>query len=97
MDAITYRAASENADTVTASAILGPFFRQDHPVRENESTIVLDVPNDGQIVYMYGKVTDSKTGKPVANATIDIWQASTNGRHNFCFLLSEHTDRLRSL
>ena len=29
---------------------------------------------------MYGRVTDVKTGKPIAGATVDIWQASTNGK-----------------
>lgn len=29
---------------------------------------------------MYGKVTDASTGKPLANASVDVWQASTNGR-----------------
>jgi catechol 1,2-dioxygenase len=28
---------------------------------------------------MHGKVTDATTGKPIANATVDLWQASTNG------------------
>lgn len=28
---------------------------------------------------MHGTVTDADTGKPLANAEIDIWQASTNG------------------
>lgn len=79
MDALTYKKASENADEVTASAILGPFYRKDHPVRANGNTMVLNMPKDGQIAYMRGKVTDGKTGKPIANASIDLWQASTNG------------------
>lgn len=28
---------------------------------------------------MHGTVTDANTGKPLPNAEIDIWQASTNG------------------
>lgn len=28
---------------------------------------------------MYGRVIDAVTKKPLANATIDVWQASTNG------------------
>lgn len=30
---------------------------------------------------MYGTVTDAATGKPLAGATIDVWQASTNGMY----------------
>lgn len=28
---------------------------------------------------MHGRVLDLKTKKPIANATLDVWQASTNG------------------
>jgi len=28
---------------------------------------------------MYGHVRDAKTGKPVVSATVDVWEASTNG------------------
>jgi len=79
VDEITYKKASEAPDLVTQSAILGPFFRQDAPVRKNGSTITFDTPKDGQVVYMHGTVTDAKTKKPLANASVDVWQASTNG------------------
>lgn len=78
VDEITFKLAGEAHDTVTASAILGPFFRHDAPERANESSIVHGV-NDGEIVYMYGHVRDARTGKPVADATVDVWEASTNG------------------
>jgi protocatechuate 3,4-dioxygenase beta subunit len=29
---------------------------------------------------MHGTVMDVKTGKPLQNATVDVWQASTNGQ-----------------
>ncbi len=79
VDEITFKLAAETNDSATASAILGPFFRHDAPILENESTIVQDVPSDGQIVYMHGIATDLVTKKPVAGAWIDAWQASTNG------------------
>lgn len=71
--------AAETNDSATASAILGPFFRHDAPILENESTIVQDVPSDGQIVYMHGIATDLVTKQPVPGVWIDVWQASTNG------------------
>jgi len=78
VDEITFKLAGEAHDTATASAILGPFFRHDAPELPNESNIVHGV-DDGEMVYMFGIVKDAKTGKPVSNTTIDIWQASTNG------------------
>jgi len=78
VDEITFKLAAEADDSATASAILGPFFRHDAPELSNESTIVHGV-DDGDITYMHGRVVDLKTKKPIPNATIDIWQASTNG------------------
>ncbi|KHO02122.1 catechol dioxygenase [Metarhizium album ARSEF 1941] len=80
VDDITVAAATANGTNgLTASAILGPFWRQDTPHRENGTTISFETPSDGQVVYMYGKVTDVATGKPLQNASVDVWQASTNG------------------
>lgn len=79
VDDITYSAATKSTSGLTASAILGPFWRNDHPVRENGTTISFDTPDDGEMTYLYGTVTDVKTGRPLANASVDIWQASTNG------------------
>lgn len=81
MDDITFRAATKSDKPPTASAILGPFWRADAPVRENGSSVSFNTPADGQLAFMYGQVTCAETGKPLANATVDIWQASTNGRH----------------
>ncbi|GJD04474.1 dioxygenase [Colletotrichum higginsianum] len=79
VDDITNRAATENGAPGTATAILGPFWRADTPVRPNGDTIVLKCPEDGEVAFMYGQVTCSNTGKPLANASVDVWQASTNG------------------
>jgi catechol 1,2-dioxygenase len=37
------------------------------------------MPKDAQVAYVYGQVVDATTKKPVVNASIDIWEASTNG------------------
>ncbi|KAK3182569.1 hypothetical protein K4F52_006210 [Lecanicillium sp. MT-2017a] len=79
VDDITFRAATKSDKPPTASAILGPFWRADAPVRENGSSVSFNTPADGQLAFMYGQVTCAETGKPLANATVDIWQASTNG------------------
>ncbi|EPE31144.1 Aromatic compound dioxygenase [Glarea lozoyensis ATCC 20868] len=78
IDEITFKLAAETSSPATASAILGPFFRHDAPELPNESSIVHGV-DDGEITYMHGIVRDLKTQKPVEGATIDVWQASTNG------------------
>ncbi|KAK4493878.1 hypothetical protein PRZ48_015063 [Zasmidium cellare] len=79
VDEITYKKASEAADTATQSAILGPFWQNDNPTLEKGASIYRTKAEKAEVVYMYGRVVDHKTGKPLANATIDIWQASTNG------------------
>ncbi|PQK10799.1 hypothetical protein BB8028_0002g11180 [Beauveria bassiana] len=79
IDDITVRAATKAGKPATSSAILGPFWRADAPIRENGSTITFDTPSDGQVTFMHGQITDADTGKPLANAKVDVWQASTNG------------------
>lgn len=78
MDEITYKTTVDQGYEATATAILGPFFRTDAPLRENDSSMVTGV-EDGQITYMHGIVKDAATGKPIENCWVDIWQASTNG------------------
>lgn len=79
VDEITYKKASEAAGAATQSAILGPFFRTDHPLRENGSTITFDTPEDAEVAFMHGTVMDATTKKPLAGVMVDVWQASTNG------------------
>lgn len=79
MDEITYKKAAEATDVATQSAILGPFFRHDAPHRKNGETISFNTPSDGELVYMHGVVRCASTKKPLANASVDVWQASTNG------------------
>ncbi|KAF4630098.1 hypothetical protein G7Y89_g8048 [Cudoniella acicularis] len=73
VDEITFKLAAETNDHPTASAILGPFWRYDAPVLENESTIVHGV-DDGEITYIHGTVRDLKTREPVAGAWVDVWK-----------------------
>lgn len=79
VDEITYKKASEATGAATQSAILGPFFRTDHPLRENGGTITFDTPEDAEVAFMHGTVMDATTKKPLAGVMIDVWQASTNG------------------
>ncbi|WPH05090.1 Hypothetical protein R9X50_00798900 [Acrodontium crateriforme] len=79
VDEITYKKAAEAGNLATQSAILGPFFRHDHPTREMGESITFNTPADGEVAYMHGRVLDAVTKDPIANATIDVWEASTNG------------------
>ncbi|GIZ49868.1 hypothetical protein CKM354_001288600 [Cercospora kikuchii] len=79
VDEIAYKSATAAASSATPSAILGPFWRHDAPQRTNGDSIIRTRPADGQISYMYGRVKDAATGKPIDGATLDVWQASTNG------------------
>lgn len=79
VDDITHRAAAKDAASGTATAILGPFWRADTPIRENGTTITFDTPKDGLVAYLYGTVTSAATGAPIPNASVEVWQASTNG------------------
>lgn len=89
VDDITYREAAKAGESITSSAILGPFWRHDTPIRENGSTITFDTPADAQVVYMHGKVLCGSTGKPLANASVEAWQASTNGAFGFVVFSSK--------
>lgn len=48
-------------------------------MRKNGETVVLKEPEDGKIALMHGVVTDAVSGRPLEGASVDIWQASTNG------------------
>ncbi|GAD97790.1 dioxygenase, putative [Paecilomyces variotii No. 5] len=78
VDEITFKLAEQAEDAPTATAILGPFFRHDTPHRENGANIVTGV-KDGEMVFMHGKVVDFVTKKPLVGATVEVWEASTNG------------------
>ena len=83
MDIITQEKSRTSGNGVTSSAILGPFWRSDTPVREFGSSITFDTASDAEVAYLYGTVTDAETGKPIPNALVDVWQASTNGKCSY--------------
>lgn len=62
----------------TESTVLGPFFVHGAPEFENEADLTKGAKIPGEQTYVTGRVT-SVDGKPVANATIDVWQARANG------------------
>ncbi|KAB8278290.1 Intradiol ring-cleavage dioxygenase [Aspergillus minisclerotigenes] len=79
VDEITFTLAGEAKDAPTATAILGPFFRAGTPWRQNGEDIVKTKPANGEMVFMHGQVLDSTSKKPLVEATVEVWLASTNG------------------
>jgi protocatechuate 3,4-dioxygenase beta subunit len=61
----------------TTANLLGPFWRQGAPWVENGGSIVRS-PTPGAPLFFTGRVIDTQ-GKPVADATVDVWHASTRG------------------
>jgi Catechol dioxygenase N terminus len=65
VDTITY----PRAEGATESSVLGPFFDDAaHEVANGES---ICSENRGEVTVVRGRVTDAKTGKPIANAIIE--------------------------
>jgi len=80
VDEITYKLASEAADEPTATAILGPFYRHNHPKLPMGGCIVAEETNkQGDRTWMHGTVTDFRTGKPIEGAEMDVWHTAPNG------------------
>lgn len=65
--------------TETAAALLGPFWRMNSPKTPNGGSIVRS-PTPGPALFSTCTVVDH-TGKPVANAEVDVWHASTEGMY----------------
>jgi protocatechuate 3,4-dioxygenase beta subunit len=63
----------------TESTVLGPFWVADAPWRDNGAVIAR--PQDGEPLYVSGRVSDTG-GAPVADAIVDVWQASASGLYD---------------
>jgi catechol 1,2-dioxygenase len=61
----------------TAAALLGPFWRLNAPHCANGDNIARSA-TPGMPLFVSGRVIDS-AGKPVAGASVDVWQASPVG------------------
>ncbi|KNG90694.1 catechol 1,2-dioxygenase [Aspergillus nomiae NRRL 13137] len=79
VDEITFTLAGEAHDAPAATAIWGPFFRADTLWRRNGEDIVKTKPADGKMAFMHGQVLDFVSKRPLVGATVEVWQASTNG------------------
>jgi len=62
----------------TEATVLGPFFAHGAPEFEYGADMTKDAIIEGELTWVSGRVL-SLDGKPVPNATLDIWQARANG------------------
>lgn len=64
----------------TNTSLLGPFYREATPTLKAGDSIAKN-PKPGSECVLYGRVTDA-TGKPVAGATVSIWQTGADGLYD---------------
>lgn len=67
---------NRSLELATESTVLGPFHMVESPPRKSGDEIALDGKGDPCLVT--GRVTD-ENGAPLANATVDVWQANAEG------------------
>jgi hydroxyquinol 1,2-dioxygenase len=72
VDAINNNHGSE----ATENTILGPFYVENPPHRENGASISLD--GKGEPLLVHGRILDTN-GKPIVGATVDAWQTNEDG------------------
>lgn len=82
VDEINHHVVTEDGISGTPSTILGPFWSPETPFRELGGTVIQDMPKDGQVTFFHGVIKDAETGKGIAGAVFDMWQASTNGKYD---------------
>ncbi|WP_186250086.1 intradiol ring-cleavage dioxygenase [Burkholderia gladioli] len=75
VDAINHR----RPGNATENTILGPFFVEGLPVLPAGSNLCLD--GKGEPLVVTGSVSDTE-GRPVAGATIDVWQTNDDGYYD---------------
>src|ERR1700749_3394277 len=64
----------------THTSLLGPFYREASPTLAAGSQIARHV-KPGTECVLYGRISDVN-GKPLANATVSVWQTSADGLYD---------------
>ncbi len=62
------------------TCILGPMYRNGAPTYANGQSIVMAMPEDGELTLVEGHVRDT-SGHALHGVTIDVWEPSTNGMY----------------
>src|SRR5574340_921133 len=68
----------KTAPGATEATVLGPFFAHGAPEFESGADLRDGATMKGEDTYVCGRVLSTE-GKPLANATLDIWQAKADG------------------
>jgi len=68
--------ANRKPSGATESTVLGPFHVEGAPRKANGANICLD--GKGEPLLVCGRVTDT-AGRPIADASLDVWQANDEG------------------
>jgi catechol 1,2-dioxygenase len=68
----------QRPDNTVGFSLVGPFYRANAPHRKRGESIASS-ETVGERVTISGKVIDLFDGKVIQGATVDIWQAATNG------------------
>ncbi|GAA5999607.1 uncharacterized protein JCM10292_004266 [Rhodotorula paludigena] len=78
VDMMEHARYAKKGKETTASAILGPFYRQGVPVSPNGSSLVRMKEPGAPFVHLHGVVTGSD-GKPLKGALVDVWHDAPDG------------------
>jgi catechol 1,2-dioxygenase len=73
--------SSSSPTAPTASALLGPFYRPNAPLRAIGSSILLSPTPQCQQALLHGRVLDHVTDRPIANAILDVWLTAPDGTY----------------
>jgi len=65
----------------TEPTVLGPFYVDESPARENGGSIVADPDTGGEALTVNGSVCDT-AGRPVGGARVEVWQVQPNGHYD---------------
>lgn len=68
---------SDGAQRETTANLMGPFWRQNSPITPQGGSIVRS-PTPGDPVFVTAWIRND-AGQPVADAEVDVWQASSDG------------------
>jgi protocatechuate 3,4-dioxygenase beta subunit len=80
--AMTSIDATEAGEGGTRPNLEGPFHKANPPLREDGVLIDKSPGPEARILYLSGKITDSRTGRVLPGAELDIWQADENGTYD---------------